>query len=96
MSPSQQFLQLLNFFSPALVVGAVAAMLSKLLWRRQLGTVSVLRLATAAVAAGAIASFSGLVIAGRDGTMATYGAMVLCIAGAIWLVGFGPFRRRSG
>lgn len=95
MSPLQHFWQLLNFVGPALVVGATAATLSKLLWRRQLGTVSVLRLTTWAAAAGAIASFSGLVITGRDGAMATYGAMVLSVAGAIWLAGFGPFRRRS-
>jgi hypothetical protein len=96
MSPLQQFWHLLNLVSPALVVGAIAASLSKLLWRRQLGAVSVLRLALWAVVAGATASLSGLVIAGGDGMMATYGAMVLCIACAIWLVGFGPFRRRPG
>lgn len=95
MSPLQQFWQLLNFFGPALTVGAMAALLSKLLWRHQLGAVSLFRLAAWAVAAGAVASLSGLVIAGRDGTMATYGAMVLCIAAAIWIVGFGPLRRRS-
>jgi hypothetical protein len=96
MSPLQQFWHLLNFVSPALGVGAIAALLSKLLWRRQLSTVSWIRLAAWAVAAGAIASISGLIIAGHDGVMATYGAMVLCTAGAIWLVGFSPFRRRSG
>jgi ABC-type uncharacterized transport system ATPase subunit len=96
MSSLQQFWHLLNFFSPALGVGVIAALLSKLLWRRQLSLVSWCRLAAWAVAAGAIASLSGLVIAGRDGTMATYGVMVLCTAGAIWLVGFDPFRRQSG
>lgn len=96
MSQLQQFWQLLNFVSPALGVGAIAALLSKLLWRRQLGTVSWVRLAAWAVAVGAIASFSGLIIAGHDGMMATYGAMALCIATAIWIVGFGPFRRPPG
>lgn len=96
MSPLQQFWQVLDFVGPALVVGAITALLSKALWRRQLGAVSVTRLALWAAAAGVVALVSGLIITGRDGTMATYGAMVLCIAGAIWLVGFGPFRRGSG
>jgi len=96
MNSLQQFWHLLDFVSPALGVGVIAALLSKLLWRRQLSRVSRRRLVAWAVAAGAIASLSGLIIAGRDGMMATYGAVVLCTAGAIWLVGFDPFRRQSG
>lgn len=96
MSALHQFWQFLNFVGPALGTGVVAALLSKLLWRRQLGRVSWLRLAAWAVAAGAIASCSGLIVTGHDGMMATYGAMVLCIAAAIWFVGFAPLRRQAG
>jgi hypothetical protein len=79
---------LLNFFAAALVVGCLAATLTKLLWRRQMTGVSLTRLAAWACGAGALVTVGGLVVLGRDGRMATYAAMVLACALALWWAGF--------
>lgn len=83
---------LLNFFAPALVVGGLAAAFTKLIWRNQLKTVTWFRLATWAVAVGAGVLVAGLVVTGRDGKMATYGAMVVGVAVSLWWAAFGPRR----
>jgi hypothetical protein len=82
-----------NLFVPALALGALAAGLSKLLWRRELASVRWLRLAGPASAACAAVVLAGLLLFGRDGKMATYGAMVLACAVTLWWQGFGPGRR---
>jgi hypothetical protein len=92
MSLLQQFWHVLNFLAPALVTAAIAATAAKLLWRRELGSASWLRLVLWSGFAGDLALVGGLWLAGRDGSMPTYGAMVLAVALVIWLVGFGPFR----
>ena len=46
-----------------------------------------------ATAGSALMLIAGLVFFGRDGKMATYGAMVLGCALSLWWVGFGPRRR---
>ncbi len=74
------------------MLGALAAALAKLLWRRELAAVPWRRLATAAAAAAAVVVLLGLVVFGRDGRIATYGGMVLATAGALWWRGFGPGR----
>jgi hypothetical protein len=83
---------LLNFFAPAVVVGALAAGLTKLFWRNQLKSVPFTRLAAWAVAAGAVALVAGLVVTGRDGKMSTYGALVVANAVSLWWAAFGPRR----
>ncbi len=84
---------MLGFFLPALGVGTLAAALAKGLWRSELRAVRWARLAFWSCGAGALASLAGLVAFGRDGMMATYGAMVLGSAlGLLW-AGFGPGRR---
>ena len=62
---------------PALALGALAAALAKLLWRRDLAAVRWRRLAGPACAAG-VAGDAGRAgdLLGRDGKMVTYGAMV--------------------
>ena len=92
MGASQVFWHLLNFFAPAVGVGWLAAMFAKLLWRRELHSVSWGRLGLWGSAACAVVLISGLCVFGRDGTMATYAAMVLACAVALWVVGFGPRR----
>lgn len=81
----------LNLLAPAAALGAIAAALCKLLWRRELGAVRWTRLAAWGSGAAAVALLGGLALGGRDGRMSTYTAMVLGCAAAMWWVGF---RRR--
>ena len=83
---------LLNFFAPAFFVGAVAAALTKLLWWRELAAVPWLRLSAWAVLASALVLIGGLVVAGRDGRIGTYGVMVLATAASLWWTAFRPRR----
>lgn len=92
MGPLDAFWHLSNLFLPALGLGAVAAALAKLLWRRELGAVPFRRLALPACMACAAVVLAGLVLLGRDGKMATYGAMVAACALTLWWRGFGPGR----
>jgi len=93
MGPLDALGHLANLFVPALALGALAAALAKLLWRRELAGVGWLRLAGSACAACALVTLAGLVLFGRDGKMATYGAMVVACAVMLWWRGFGPGRR---
>ena len=83
---------LLNFFAPALAVGALASALTKVLWWRELKSVPWRRLAAWAMAASSVVLVTGLVWAGRDGKMATYVAMVVGCAIGLWWAAFGPKR----
>ena len=73
----------------------IAAGGAKLLWPRELGAVRYRRLAGFAAAASTAISLAGLVITGHDGRMATYGAMVLGCAAALWWAGLRPRRSSS-
>jgi hypothetical protein len=92
MGPLDALWHLLNFFGPALGVGCLAAVATKLLWRRELAAVSLKRLAAWACGAGTLMTVGGLIVFGRDGRMATYAAIVLGSALALWWAGFGPRR----
>jgi hypothetical protein len=93
MGPLDAFWHLVNFIAAAVGIGGIAAVLAKLVWRHDLAAVPWKRLATWACGATAAASVAGLVVLGRDGRMATYGAMIAACAIAMWWVGFGPGRR---
>jgi hypothetical protein len=88
MSPLDGIWHLLNFMAPAFGVALLSASLMKLLWRRELAPVSWLRLVVWAATAGIAALLAGLLIFGRDGKMATYGALVTASALALWWAGF--------
>lgn len=83
------FWHLLNFFGPAIGVGLLAPLLAKLLWRRALAGVSWTRLSGWACSTCALVLIGGLIVFGRDGTMATYAAMVTVCALTLWWRGFG-------
>ena len=88
MQASEAFWHLTNFFAPAVVLGAIAAAATKLIWRRELAAVGGLRLWAWASGAAAIAAVVGLVVFAHDGEMATYAAMVVACAAALWWAGF--------
>ena len=92
MSAFDALNHLFNFFLPALVVGPLSAAFAKGVWRSELRAVRWRRLAGWATAACALALLTGLVVFGRDGTMATYAAMTLAGACALLWAAFGPGR----
>jgi hypothetical protein len=92
LTPLDLLNHLLNFLAPALGVAALVAALAKLLWRRALHSVSWLRLAIWGAAASAGALVAGLLLFGRDGRMATYAAMAVANALALWWQGFARAR----
>jgi len=88
MGPLDALWHLLNFFAPAAGVALATTLLAKLLWRRELAASSWRRLLAWAAGAGALALLGGLVVFGRDGRIATYGALVVATALALWWAGF--------
>lgn len=92
MGPLEALWHLGNLFVPALALAALAAGLAKLVWRHDLAAVGWRQLAVAAALANAVVVLAGLVAFGRDGRMATYGAMVAGCALTLWWRGF--VRRR--
>ena len=93
MDAADAFWHLTNFFAPALFLGAFAAALTKAIWRRELGPGRGLRLWAWASGAAALASIAGLAIFGHDGRIATYAAMVVACATALWWAGFRGAKR---
>ncbi len=88
MGPLDALNHIANLFVVPLALGALAAALAKLLWRRELKAVPWRALALPACAACAAVVVAGLVVFGRDGKMATYGAMVAACAVTLWWRGF--------
>lgn len=75
----------LNLLLPGLATGALAAALAKLLWRRDLASVTYRRLAVAAALTCTGIGIAGLVLLGRDGRMLTYLCMVAgCALALAW------------
>ena len=89
MGPLDLINHLLNFFFPALGLGALAAAGAKLIWRRELASTKWAHLARDCSLAGAAMLVLGLWLWGRDGRMVTYGAMVLATAVVLWWRAFG-------
>jgi hypothetical protein len=87
LQATDAFWHITNFFAPALVVGGCAAVLTRLVWRRELKSCSVWRLWAWASSACALASIAGLIVFAHDGKMATYAAMVVGCAAALWWAG---------
>ncbi len=83
----------MNFCAPALGIGGFSTVLARLVWRGELRQTSLVALWAWASAAAALASVAGLVVFERDGRMATYAAMVVACAAAIWWTGFRAAKR---
>ena len=88
MGPLDVVWHVAGLFGPALGVGLIAPLLAKLLWRRELRGVSWLALARWTVLAAALVVVAGLLLLGRDGRMATYGALVAVSAAVLWWRGW--------
>ena len=95
MDALQQLWHLLNLLLPPLVWAGLHAALCRLLWRRELAA-GWLQLTAGCALAAEAANIGGLWWTGRDGSMWTYGAMLLALALTTWLVGFKPWRRSAG
>jgi uncharacterized membrane protein len=78
----------LGFLAPAFGLGGLAAALAKGVFRRELGAVPWRSLAAWASGGALAMLIAGLVFFGRDGRMATYGAMVVACAVTLWWRGF--------
>ena len=87
------FWHIANFIAPALLMGALSAAATKLLWRRELQHAPLRTLFAFASCGAVLALMGGLLIFQRDGTMAAYGAMVAMCTVMLWWRGFGPGRR---
>ena len=88
MGPLDALWHLLNLFAPALGVGLLTSTMAKLLWRRELKAIAWIRLSMWACSVSALTLLAGLVVFGRDGKMAIYGAMLTACALSLWWQGF--------
>jgi hypothetical protein len=79
------------FFLPSVLLGAISALLAKLLWRRELERTAWWRLALWAASGAAVVAATGLIVFGQDGRMLTYLGMVLAAAASL---GWFLWRRR--
>lgn len=82
---------LVNLLLPGLITGSLAAALAKLLWRRDLASVSYRRLATCAIVVSMAVSVAGLVVLGSDGRMLTY---LFMAAGCAVALAWGGWAKR--
>jgi hypothetical protein len=78
------FWHIANFIAPAAGMGAICALLCKLLWRRRLGRATWFELAWKSGLAGLAVLVAGLAVSGHDGRMGTYVALVVACALVPW------------
>lgn len=84
MSPLDALWHIANLFAPAWVVAALLAAAAKLLWRRELKSLSWRRLALWGGLGGSLATVAALVLLGHDGKMLGYGLLLLGISLPQW------------
>jgi hypothetical protein len=94
MSIADLFWHLANLLLPALGMAVFMPLLARLVWWQATRGVPWARMAVASGVSSALALAGGLWWFGRDGRLATYGAMVLLSAAALGWVLFGPRRRQ--
>jgi hypothetical protein len=76
---------LLNFIAPALVVGFLCALAGRAFGRRAAGAPAWWLQGAFNAAAGTVALLGGLVLLGRDGTVAAYAALVIASGTSQWI-----------
>jgi hypothetical protein len=84
----EAFGHVFNLLFMPLALGAVAAGVAKLVWQQRLKAKPWWPLALASGTVCALVTLAGLALTGQDGKMATYAAMVLACAAALWWQGF--------
>ena len=84
MTALNLFWHIANFVAPAIGMGALCALLCKLLWRRSLARATWFELAWKSSLAGIAVLAAGLAISGHDGRMGTYAALVVACALVPW------------
>jgi hypothetical protein len=89
LGPLDAIWHLLNFFGPAFGVGCLGAVIAKLIWRAELRTRSVIRLAAWSTGAAALGLVVALVVFGRDGRVWGYAVLLACAALGLWWAAFG-------
>ena len=87
MHASDALWHLLGFCAPAFGLAGFSVLLARLVWRAELRGRRIVRLWLWTSAAAFVAALAGLVVFEHDGRMATYGAMVVAAAVAIWWTG---------
>ncbi len=92
MGPLDALWHLLNFFAPAVGVGLITAMLARLVWRRELRTAGLARLAAWACGGCAAGLLAALIVFERDGKMAGYALMLAGGSLALWWAGLRGIR----
>jgi len=85
MGPLDLLNHLLNFAAPALAVGILLALAAPVFIRKSAGALVIPAQAAMNSGVGLLALMAGLWFFGRDGKMASYGAMVLACATSQWL-----------
>lgn len=80
-------IHIVNFFGSALGMALLMPALSRLVWWRELKSVSWWKQTKWVAVACALVSLVGYVVLGRDGAMWTYIALVLASGGAVWWTG---------
>ena len=86
MGPTDQFFHLAGFLAPALFLAVVLPGLSRLLLRKSSPLIRFWPQVAVVFAASAAVLLAGLWWFGRDGKMATYGALVVAAATVQWLL----------
>jgi hypothetical protein len=79
---------LMNLLAVPVGLGCLSAVMTKVLWRRELAGRPWLGLAIVASATALAAHLGAWAITGREGSMAGYGAMVMSTALSLWVLGF--------
>jgi hypothetical protein len=92
MGPLDALWHLLGFALAPFALAAIAAVLTKLLWRKELRGVGLRPLWLHAGVAAALADLAATALQGRDGRMLSYAAMVLAAAAGLAWAGWGARR----
>jgi hypothetical protein len=80
MTPFDFVAHVFSFFAPAIAVGLLSTLAAKTMWRQSMSAMRWWVVAGWGVGTCGVVLLIGLVLFGRDGKMATYGAMLVACA----------------